>query len=109
MANPSSPRSPSLPGLPSRSTVNPFLDFWLARVAWQRLRCSTARTYGTVVVHLIAPVLGGTPVQRLAACDLEKARVVWPRAGVKASMRRKAVEALRSALRHAIARGLCEE
>ncbi|HEY3445055.1 MAG TPA: site-specific integrase [Myxococcales bacterium] len=109
MARPPAPLSSKMLGLPGRPTLGRLLDFWLAHVAWQRLRFTTARTYSSVVVHIIAPVLGATLVGRLTSCDIEKAQLVWQRAGVKASMRRKAVEVLRSALRHAVALGLCKE
>lgn len=45
---------------------------------------------------------------RLQASDIEKAQLVWHRAGVTVWMRRKAVEVLRSALHHAVALALCE-
>jgi integrase len=85
-----------------------FLDFWLAHIAWQQLRFTTARTYASVVVHIVSPTLGGIQVSRLQADDIERAQLVWQRAGIKTSMRRKAIEVLRSALRHAVALGLCE-
>ncbi len=45
---------------------------------------------------------------KLDASDIEKAQLVWQRAGVTIWMRRKAIEVLRSALNHAVALGLCE-
>lgn len=39
---------------------------------------------------------------------LEKAKLIWQRGGVKTSMIRKAIEVLRSALRHAVELGLCK-
>lgn len=101
------PLSSTYTGVPHRSTVAAFLDHWLAHVAWPRLRFTTARTYAGVVGHLIRPVLGGLPVRRLTTAHLEKAQLVWQQAGVRASMRRKAIEVLRSALNHAVALGLC--
>lgn len=98
----------SLLGLPKRPTVGRFLDYWLAHFAWAQLRFTTARTYSSVVVNLIGPALGGLRVSRLTTSDLEKAQLVWFRAGVTVWMRRKAIEVLRSALRHAVALGLCE-
>ena len=98
----------NLIGLPRRPTLTRFLDFWLAHVAWPSLRFTTARTYAGVVVHIVAPTLGHLSVRRLASTDIEHAQLLWQRAGVKTSMRRKAVEVLRSALRHAVALGLCD-
>jgi integrase len=95
-------------GIPPAPTVERFLDFWLAHVAWPRLRFTTARTYACVVVRVIAPVLGRIAVEALRAPDIERAAIVWQRAGVTQSMRRKAIEVLRSALNHAVALGLCE-
>lgn len=107
------PRIPDLPakliGLPQRPTLSRYLDFWLAHIAWQRLRFTTARTYASVVVHIIAPVLGEVRVARLRSAAVERAQIAWQVAGIKPSMRRKAVEVLRSALRHAVALGLCGE
>ncbi len=99
----------SLLGLPRRPTLARFLDFWLAHVAWQRLRFTTARTYASAVVRIIVPVLGAKALGCLTPADIERAQVGWQEAGVKPSMRRKAVEVLRSALRHAVALGLCRE
>jgi integrase len=99
--------SPSLTGLPTAPTLDRFLDFWLAHVAWPRLRFTTARTYASTVARVVCPVLGQIKVSRLRPEDIEKAGLVWQRAGVKQSMRRKAVEVLRSALGHAVALGLC--
>ncbi len=95
-------------GRTSAPTLTRFLDFWLAHVAWPRLRFATARIYAGVVVHIIAPTLGHLAVRRLAPTDIEHAHILWQRAGVTTSMRRKAVEVLRSALRHAGALGLCD-
>lgn len=100
--------SPNLLGVPENPTLGRFLDFWLAHVAWARLRFSTARTYSSVVVHLVGPSLGKIRVSKLSTADIERAQIVWQRAGVTVSMRRKAVEVLRSALRHALALGLCD-
>ncbi|MGC4116789.1 MAG: site-specific integrase [Myxococcales bacterium] len=97
-----------LVGLPKRPTLARFLDFWLAHTAWQQLRFTTARTYASTVLRLVVPVLGEIPVRRLTTANIEHAQVAWQRAGVTPSMRRKAVEVLRSALRHAVALGLCE-
>lgn len=72
------------------------------------MRFTTARTYASVVAHVIVPVLGRLRVRSLAAADIERAHLVWQRAKVKPSMRRKAVEVLRSALNHAVALALCE-
>lgn len=108
MAHPNAPLSPNLVGLPRRPTLARFLDFWLAHIAWQQLRFTTARTYASVVVHIVCPTLGRIAVSRLGSDDIERAQLVWQRAGVKTSMRRKAIEVLRSALRHAVALGLCE-
>lgn len=83
--------SPSLVGLPRSPTLARFLDFWLAHVAWSQLRFATARTYSSVVIHLLAPALGRIRVSRLAPSDLEKAQLVWQRAGVTLWMRRKVV------------------
>ena len=101
-------RCSNLVGLPRRPTLARFLDFWLAHVAWPQLRFTTARTYAGVVVHILGPTLGHLTVRRLATSDLTRAQIVWQRAGVKTSMRRKAVEVLRSALRYAVALGLCD-
>ena len=73
---------PNLIGLPPRPTLARFLDFWLAHIAWPRLQFTTARTYSSTVVHVIAPVLGRVAVARLNTADIEKAQVVWSRAGV---------------------------
>lgn len=105
---PPSALSPNLVGLPRSPTVARFLDFWLAHVAWTQLRFATARTYSSVVIHHVAPALGSIRVSKLTATDIEKAQLVWQRAGVSVWMRRKAVEVLRSALNHAVALGLCE-
>lgn len=105
LANPA--LSSRLLGLPERPTLARYLDYWLAHHAWAHLRFSTARTYASVVVHTIAPVLGRTPVSSLSPEKLERAKLVWQRAGVKRSMVRKAVEVLRSALGHAVQLGLC--
>lgn len=102
------PLGSAFTGVPERPTVAAFLDHWLAHVAWPRLRFTTARTYASVVAHHIVPVLGRTLVGSLTAPDIERAQLVWQRAGVTASMRRKAVEVLRSALNHAVALALCE-
>jgi integrase len=99
--------SPNLVGLPERPTLARFLDFWLAHHAWAHLRFTTARTYASIVVHIISPVLGRTTVRSLTPEKLERAKLVWQRAGVRTSMIRKAIEVLRSALRHAVALGLC--
>ncbi len=99
--------SPSLTGLPDDPTVARFLDFWLAHVAWPRLRFTTARTYASTVARIISPALGALQVDALGPADIEKAGLVWQRAGGKPSMRRKAVEVLRSALGDAVALGLC--
>lgn len=101
--------TPNLVGLPERPSLGRFLDFWLAHHAWAHLRFTTARTYASVVAHLITPVLGSTPVRSLTPEKLEKAKLVWQRAGVKTSMIRKALEVLRSALRHAVELGLCKQ
>lgn len=101
-------RCSNLVGLPRRPNLARFLDFWLAHVAWAQLRFTTARTYASVVAHIIAPALGHVGVRKLATADIERAHLLWQRAGVKTSMRRKAVEVLRSALRHAVALGLCD-
>lgn len=101
--------TPNLVGLPERPSLGRFLDFWLGHHAWAHLRFTTARTYASVVAHLIAPVLGSTPVRSLTPEKLEKAKLVWQRAGVKTSMIRKALEVLRSALRHAVELGLCKQ
>lgn len=101
--------SPRLIGLPRAPTVARFLDFWLAHVAWARLRYSTARTYSSVVVHLLAPAVGDLRIARLTSADLARADLVWQRAGVTVWMRRKAVEVLRSALGQAVALGLCPD
>src|SRR5262249_48354192 len=103
-----SPLSPNLVGLPRRPTVARFLDFWLAHIAWQQLQFTTARTYASVVVHIIGPALGPIPVAKLRTEDIERVQLLLQRAGVKTSMRRRAVEVLRPALRHALALGLCE-
>ena len=99
--------SPSLTGLPRDPTLERFLDFWLAHIAWPQLRFTTARTYASTVARIIGPVLGPIKVDRLRTEDIEKAGLVWEHAGVKQSMRRKAIEVLRSALNHAVALGLC--
>ncbi len=106
---PPSALSLNLAGLPDRPTLSRFLDFWLAHIAWSQLRFSTARTYSSVVVNLIAPILGRTRVARLATSDMERAQLLWQQAGVTLWMRRKAIEVLRSALNHAVALGLCEQ
>ena len=72
--------SPNLVGLPRAPSVARFLDFWLAHVAWSQLRYATARTYASVVVHLLAPALGSIRLSKLSASDLEKAQLVWQRA-----------------------------
>lgn len=105
---PRRPLDSAFTGVPERPTVAAFLDHWLAHVAWPRLRFTTARTYASVVAHQLVPVLGRIRVRSLAAADIERAHLVWQRAGVKPSMRRKAVEVLRSALNHAVALALCE-
>lgn len=102
------PLSNRLLGLPKRPSLVRFLDYWLAHVAWVQLRYSTARTYSSVVVNLIGPTLGALRVSRLTTIDVEKGQLVWLRSGVTFWMRRKAIEVLRSALRHAVALGLCE-
>jgi integrase len=56
----------------------------------------------------LLPVLGDVRVSRLRPSDIEKALIVWQRAGVTVWMRRKAIEVLRSALNHAVALALCE-
>lgn len=101
--------SSRLIGLPRTPTVARFLDFWLAHVAWSHLRFSTARTYSSVVVHIVSPTLGHLRVSRLKAEDVARAELVWQQAGVTLWMRRKAVEVLRSALNQAVALGLCKE
>jgi integrase len=100
--------SPSLTGLPTDPTLDRFLDFWLAHIAWPRLRFTTARTYAGTVARIIDPVLGTMKVCDLKSADVVKAGLVWQRAGVKQSMRRKAIEVLRSAMNHAVALGLCD-
>lgn len=101
------PLASAYTGVPERPTVAAFLDHWLAHVAWPRLRFTTARTYAGVVGNLVAPVLGRMRIRTLKTAHLEKAQLVWQQAGVPASMRRKAIEVLRSALNHAVALGLC--
>lgn len=103
------PLSSAITGLPLRPTLGAFLNHWLAHVAWARLRFTTARTYAGVVVHVIDPVLGSLRVRALSSVHLEQAQLAWQRAGVKPSMRRKAIEVLRSALNHAVALGLMDE
>jgi integrase len=100
--------SPRLVGLPHAPTLGRFLDFWLAHVAWSHLRFSTARTYSSVIVHLVTPALGNLRVSKLKSEDIAKAEVVWQQAGVTLWMRRKAVEVLRSALNQAVALGICD-
>jgi integrase len=100
--------SSRLVGLPRVPTVARFLDFWLAHIAWSQLRFSTARTYSSVVVHVLAPTLGDVKVRALRVEHIARAELVWQQAGVTLWMRRKAVEVLRSALNHAVALGLCE-
>ncbi|MBI5481900.1 MAG: hypothetical protein HY906_23800 [Deltaproteobacteria bacterium] len=103
------PLASGFTGLPVRPTVSAFLNHWLAHFAWARLRFTTARTYAGVCVHVVGPVLGRLRVRALTSVDLERAQLVWQRAGVTASMRRKAIEVLRSALNHAVALGLARE
>lgn len=105
----STPLASAITGLPTRPTLAAFLNHWLAHVAWARLRFTTARTYAGVTIHLIAPVLGNLRVSVLSSAHLEQAQIAWQRAGVKPSMRRKAIEVLRSALNHAVALGLMKE
>jgi integrase len=108
MTDPANPITSRLVGVPRNPSLRRFLDFWLAHIAWAQLRYATARTYASVVAHHIGPVLGRVKVADLTATHLEQAKVVWTRAGVTDSMRRKAIEVLRSALRHAVALGVCE-
>jgi hypothetical protein len=107
MTNLPSALSPNVLGLPRSPTVSRYLDFWLARVAWSQLRFATARTYSSVVVHLLSPALGEIRVSRLRPSDLEKAQLLWQRAGVTLWMRRKDID-LRSALNLVVALALCE-
>ena len=101
------PLASTYTGVPDRPTISAFLDHWLAHVAWPRLRFTTARTYAGVVGNLVVPVLGRIRVRALTTAQLEKAQLVWQQARVTQSMRRKAIEVLRSALNHAVALGLC--
>lgn len=103
------PLTSAFTGLPERPTVATFLNHWLAHFAWARLRYTTARTYAGVVAHLLVPVVGSVRLSTLTSVMLERAHLVWQRAGVRESMRRKAIEVLRSALSHAVALGVLEE
>ena len=100
--------SPSLTGLPESPRLDRFLDFWLAHMAWPRLRFTTARTYASTLARIVYPTLGCIDLSELDAADIEKAALIWRRAGVTQSMRRKAIEVLRSALEDAVALGLCD-
>ncbi len=108
MNDSANPLTSRLVGVPRKPNLRRYLDFWLAHIAWARLQFTTARTYASVVTHHLGPVLGKVKVSDLRREHIEQAIVVWSRAGVPESMRRKAVEVLRSALRHAVALGLCE-
>ncbi len=91
MTDPANPITSRLVGVPRNPSLRRFLDFWLAHIAWAQLRYATARTYASVVAHHIGPVLGRVKVADLTATHLEQAKVVWTRAGVTDSMRRKAI------------------
>ena len=88
--------------MPSKQSLDNYLDTWLETVAKARVRESTFEDYKRVLAYYIRPELGETQLQRLFAPDIQAAYSRLTARDLSARTVRYAHGVLRDALGHAV-------
>lgn len=83
-------------------TVGTYLSRWLENTAREKTGPTTYPRYKQVVDNQITPYIGGLPLARLSALDVEDFYAEMKRKGVPPASRRQAALVLTNAVRHAV-------
>jgi integrase len=89
-------------GEPCSLSVGEFLSRWLENTAREKVGPTTYARYRQVIHNQIAPYIGGLPLAKLSALDIEDFYAEMKRKGVSQASRRQAPLVLTNALRHAV-------